>query len=333
MRRVIRRRRVAPRRRRFFRRSFRRRGSRRASSSIPKVSRREYSYVTTLNTATTAVGTSTTFQENGWMRLTPPVNVVPYSAFDSLFREYRLVKLLVAIRRRFPEPVVYQPTVAGGTVAASRLASNNIWWAPWSTYDQPAMPPRQTRSAILLSSQWAVKNIRQKVQKFQIVALMGGNGRFVRANASVIADGFDAPSTFPGTEFVRSDINENWQAVPYWGKTPWMSHNLSGTTNSIFSLSSQENRVNLGFIAVENLSPVLSDMIEIRIQATFAHRGRKNLGATTDTTGAFTWCNQVSDNGWALDAAKVTPPTSAIQQDLLEQEETGTPVLPAIVPM
>lgn len=317
--RTFRSRRVSSRRRRF---STRRR---RRTSALPRTNAREYSFVITLDRylpSEQTGGAGLPLEPQNWYLMRPSaIPIRPYPAFATLWKEWRLVKFLVAMRRRFPEPVEYQPTTGGGTVAASRLATNNIWWAPWAKFDKPMMAPRQVRSAVMLTGQWTVKKITQKIQKFSLVTAPGS--MFTGPPQPDMIDRGAAP--FTGAQFIAPATNLTWHAYPYWGQLPWT------TFQAIDHIGSVQFAMNLGYICVENRSAVLPDALECRVKAYFVCRGRKNLGYIEDTTGGFTFSDRLHTASFNTDILKSVPVASRISHDLLQQETMGDPVLPEIV--
>nr|AGJ03166.1 hypothetical protein [Acheta domesticus volvovirus] len=328
---AIRRRRYSGRRRYSTRRrySIRRRVSR--SLAIPRRGAREFSWVLNLHNYQHSFndgGALSAIQGNQWYLMSPPTLIIPYQAFRFLFKEWRLTRLLVAIRRRYPEPVVYQPNQQEQTVAASRLASNNIWWCPWGKYDRPEQAPRQTKSAILLTSQWAVRSVSQRCQRLSLVSTKR-SASFVSGSTPII----DGNEGRPGGGYGQAALLSNVGFVAYWGR--WPTYSFSDTYNA--TSNSDRNDLlpvaNLGFIAVENLSEITPDAVEIKVKAFFSFKGRKNLGSVNDSTGAFTSAFPLSSTDWYLDNNKTVPPVGVLEQNLLDQVDKDEPVeMPDIGP-
>lgn len=275
--RIVRRRRFSKRtrvrRRRFGRKRY---GARRRSCRIPMCGKRELSYI--VNTSQLGSGDlAEPLDENVWYLCRIP-NVKPYPAFSEMFKMYRLVKLLVAVRRRNPQPVVYNQAAGGNTVNASRVQTNNIWWCPWGKYDAPTQPPRQIRSAVLLSDRWTVRKISQKVVKLNwIFAPDGGLATF--SGQWHLPEYTNAPD-FIGSDPAGTGTNAFMKKGTYifndWTRWPWLGFN----SGSVWPIT-------LGFFLTENFSAVEPDLLEVCVRACFRFRGRKTLGSYEDKTGAF----------------------------------------------
>lgn len=303
-----------------------RRRIRRASRGIPKYAKRELSGIILLDrvrSPTQTAAQSTALTAGTYYGMRPLVEgFLPSVAYSTLFKQWKLVKVLVAIRRRFPEPVTYQPTSEGQTVAASRLATNNIWWVPWGKFDQPAQPPRQIKSAVMLSGSWTVRKIRQRCQRFQFFQTMEDPNFLGGADG---ADGTEGNGLMPGNAFVAAGNTARWGVSPYWGSVPWISFGSGTLVQRLLP------RLNFGFVLVENRSPVTPDALELRCQVHYRLKGRKTLGIIDDPTGPFTQASVLADGQIWIDAPKSEAPGGTIQDALLAQEEIGEPVIPDIL--
>ncbi len=307
----VRRRTQKGRRTRFGRsRRFRSRRSGR-SLAIPTRACKELSYVFSF---TSSAGIHA--EENIWHSgaVTANISQLGLGAFVALFKEWRLTHYLVAVRRRYPEPVAYQPNTQEQTVAASRLTTNNIWWVPWGKADPPAYPPRMIKSARLLSSRWTVARIQARVPVFQWTGAMDST----LSNTGLELGGAMLVSEFlAGTTPAASRYRSQMTIRPRWGRTPWTSMGSAnpGSNMSIFT----------GFYLVENESIVPDDDLEVRIKVYYSFKSRKNLaGYGTDNTGAFTVAPALSFQ--PLDRLGTAPKVGYLEENLHKQHHSGLPV-------
>ncbi|EZG42854.1 hypothetical protein GNI_215900 [Gregarina niphandrodes] len=74
----------------------------------------------------------------------------------SLWKAYKVVGAMVAVKRHQPSPIVFDGTQA-------QVAHQELWWAPWSGVDEPMTHPRQMASGILVGDNWTSKYIRNCV--------------------------------------------------------------------------------------------------------------------------------------------------------------------------
>ncbi|ANC51551.1 putative capsid protein [Deer faeces associated circular DNA virus 1] len=193
--------------RRRFGRRFGRGGVKRVHHAIPTVTSREFSMVTS-------------FADGARYLPLSIANSVTPSQFFQFFKEYRLERCLVALRRRRPPCSVFESATGGNTVAAGREETNDIYWVPWSTTDLPVQHPRQIKSARMLTAMWSVCPIRQRCIEMKLInrplddflATIGG----VPPN-QIVTDNSWAGTTqkFPG------------YAVQSWTRMPWQQTDAS----------------------------------------------------------------------------------------------------------
>lgn len=271
------RRRVGLRRRRYSRRFMGRRRVR-FGGRISTYNKRELSYVIDLSNVLTGSGsTALPGPENEWM-LARFDSYKPYDSFLMMFKEFKLVKCLVAVRRRNPQSVVYNQATGGNTVTASRVQSNNIWWCPWGKYDPPVNPPRQTKSAVLLTESWVVRKVSQRVLGLNwIYAEAGGLGD----KYNVELPGFTNAGDFVGAnvsniESVNSALKAGSYIFNSWRSWPYLS------VDSAFKPD-----LTCGFFLVENKSAVSPDLLEMCVRCVFKMRGRKSLASVVDVSGSL----------------------------------------------
>lgn len=321
-------------RRRFKKRTFRRRtriGRRRVrtrrlrhvrrrvgrrSQSIPTRSSKELGFIYSFTSAT-----GIRVPQNTWCRAPNAIGNQwrPYQAFAQLFKEFKVIGVLVAVRRRYPEAVEYQPNQQEQTVAASRLSTNNIWWAPWSTQDPPNYPPRMIKSAILLSGRWTVRRLKCKWPR--VAWDMAGSGANDAGMVSTAADQFFGASSLnslinPGNA-QSTRYRSIMMARPYWGNMPWMS---VGVDNA-----AQLGMIPTGFFLVENQSIIPDDDLEVRVKVRYAFRKRKNLaGALPDNSGAFSFAPLMGAE--IIDVLGTAPKTDYLQENLNMQQSSGLPI-------
>ncbi len=292
---------------------FRRSGR---SLAVPTRSRKEFSYIYSFQS-----GTNRGRQNIWYLASANHQGLAPADAFLTMFKEFRIVDCLVAVRRRYPEPVLYQPNSQEQTVAASRLTTNNIWWCPWAKSDPPEYGPRKIKSAILLSSRWSVRRIKQY---FPVVQWYFSGHDSISLTAS------------PGLEYGGGVslnnliLNASPQAVAYrrmyarpkWGRQPWQT-SFSQPETSDPAPRTGSCQITMGFFLVENASIVPDDDIEMRVRVTYAHKGRKNLaGYQEDRTGAFTSVPRMVS--FDLDSLGTAPKASFLQESILLQESDPT---------
>ncbi|AMH87755.1 putative capsid protein [Pacific flying fox faeces associated circular DNA virus-10] len=303
-RRVIRRRRPVIRRRKYGRvarrrlgrRSVRVRRSRRRFAALPNWSKRDYSGISNLSNYY-VVAQETPTVENSWYHLVF-TQAQLYPAFVQLWKEYRLAYAVIAVRRRNPQAVVY--STSSGSVTASRVESNNIWWAPWAKYDPPVQPPRMVRSAVLLTERWTVRKLANKCPyydfswqpPFGTSTDISGVPDIKIPSRVIAASLFDADTTTP-TSSEQSLLKTFGQFTARWRSVPFQS------------VDTQEQVVHCGFFCTENKSAIQPDLIEVCARVVFQMRGRKNLGTETDSSGAFDAAEVVE---FSMDQRGTAPP-------------------------
>ncbi|UDN67462.1 capsid protein [robinz virus RP_334] len=278
-------------RRRFGRSRFGRRGRgrmfHRGSMVIPNLASREFSMVTRITLVA------------AFMPLTYAFTRQPTQMFE-FFKEFRLERVLCAVRRRRPPGSVFETAQGGTAVSAGREETNDIFWLPWSTVDMPRQHPRQIRSARMLTSAWTVAHIRQRCIETKIV----------NRPTQAFLDSASTPNTMiTNSDWTQSTNRLNGFLVQSWTKMPWQQvdgfYTGGGTgvrtsdTGYIPAPGSNPNAVAqgantfdstslyLGFLYVDNKAAMLYDEVEVRVKITWRFRGRKPLGQTSDTSGAL----------------------------------------------
>lgn len=204
--------------------------------------------------------------------------------FFEFYKEYRLLRAVVSVRRRRPESTVFESASGGQTAAAARQETNDIFWLPFASIDTPTQHPRQIRQARLLSSIWSTAVIRQRCIKTNIVTRPMGNTAVNTNNISGQAAWTSALNAVSGFQV------QSWAPMPYVQVDKAVSGGVSSTGFAPFPGNSDLGAFNpdwvwFGFLYVDNSAAMLGDDVEVRAKVYWKFRGRKPLGNTQDITG------------------------------------------------
>ncbi|EZG42885.1 hypothetical protein GNI_212640, partial [Gregarina niphandrodes] len=168
----------------------------------------------------------------------------------SLWKSFKVVGAMVAVKRHQPSPIVFDGSIA-------QVAHQELWWAPWSGVDEPMIHPRQMASAILVGDNWTSKYIRNSVpvsQRFHY------DNRDPKGGIEQVVEFFKA------------------------GSPPWLPIDRSGQDDAGKDSGKFASQQSIGYFYVDG--PTNSRVtVDVELKLTIALKGRKCLGGKVDESG------------------------------------------------
>lgn len=174
--------------------------------------------------------------------------------FASIYKQWKIVKVDIAMKRRYPVRFEFQKITTGGTDHnVGQNLVEQVWWWPWTGLDAPTQNPKVSPSAVAIGDNWVVRSIKPKwVARDQYSRNARVGGAFPEANTNIVI-----------------------RKVP----EPWQDFQLRTTVSSSLggNLSTGRNNayIPLGYTFVE-ANPEGTDVsLEVILQVHVAFRGRK----------------------------------------------------------